>query len=66
MKQTLIYTRCEVLGSPPYLCSLITQNSDSIPEMPEEHLQGSTVHVSPCAIFQVALAAETDIAEDEC
>lgn len=65
-KQTLIHTSCEVLGSPPYLCSLIMKNSDSIPEMPEEHLQGSAVHVSPCAIVQVLLTAETDIAEDQC
>lgn len=66
MKQTLIHTSCEVLGSLPYLCSLVTKNSDSIPEMLEKHLQGGTVHISPCAIFQVLLAAETDVAEDKC
>lgn len=66
MTQTLTHTSCEVLGSPPYLCSLIMTNRDSIAEMPEEHLQGSAVHVSPGAIFQVLVAAEADVAEDQC
>jgi len=50
----------------PYLCSLIMKDCHSIPKMLEKHLQGSTVHISPCTILQVLLTAEMDVAENKC